>query len=182
MNIALPRRLELGYEIPPYELENIHARVVRIPDPDSRWVHLQFRRYAGCPVCNLHLRTFAKRAGEIYAAGIHEMVVFHSSVEEMRTYQDTLPFDAISDPEKKLYQAFGVEASPMSLLNPKAWGAMVTGVVGVRPATVAEGGKFGLPADFLIAPDGCLVALHYGEHANDQWSVDDLLALTVRTT
>ncbi len=33
----------------------------------------------------------------------------------------------------------------------------------------------GLPADFLIDPDGRVLAAHYGTHANDQWSVDDLL-------
>jgi hypothetical protein len=33
----------------------------------------------------------------------------------------------------------------------------------------------GLPADFLIDPDGSVVAVHYGRHADDQWSVDQLL-------
>ena len=35
----------------------------------------------------------------------------------------------------------------------------------------------GLPADFLIDPDGTLVAAHQGSHADDQWSVDDLLKI-----
>jgi hypothetical protein len=30
--------------------------------PDSHHlIHLQFRRYAGCPICNLHLRSFVER-------------------------------------------------------------------------------------------------------------------------
>jgi hypothetical protein len=33
----------------------------------------------------------------------------------------------------------------------------------------------GLPADFLIATDGRVRACKYGEHADDQWSVDELL-------
>lgn len=33
----------------------------------------------------------------------------------------------------------------------------------------------GLPADFLIDADGMVVALRYGWHADDQWSVDELL-------
>jgi hypothetical protein len=32
-----------------------------------------------------------------------------------------------------------------------------------------------LPADFLIAPDGTVIAKKYGTHAYDQWSVDELL-------
>ena len=35
----------------------------------------------------------------------------------------------------------------------------------------------GLPADFLLAPDGHVLAYKYGVHAYDQWSVDDLLHL-----
>jgi hypothetical protein len=34
-----------------------------------------------------------------------------------------------------------------------------------------------MPADFLIAPDGGVVARKYGEHADDQWSVDEILRL-----
>jgi hypothetical protein len=34
-----------------------------------------------------------------------------------------------------------------------------------------------MPADFLIATDGAVVARKYGEHADDQWSVDELLRL-----
>jgi hypothetical protein len=33
----------------------------------------------------------------------------------------------------------------------------------------------GLPADFLIAPDGRVRTCKYGAHADDQWSVDELL-------
>jgi hypothetical protein len=38
-------------------------------------------------------------------------------------------------------------------------------------------GHLGQPADFLITLDGRLLACRYGAHANEQWSVDDLLRL-----
>ena len=40
-----------------------------------------------------------------------------------------------------------------------------------------KGAEEGLPADFLISSDGRVVGAHYGRHANDQWSVPDLLEL-----
>ncbi len=46
------------------------------------------------------------------------------------------------------------------------------------PPTNPHGGRLGLPADFLIAPDGSVLACKYGSHAYDQWSVDDILALS----
>lgn len=168
-----------GDAVSPRELQTITGKTVPLPDPESRFVHLQFRRYAGCPVCNLHLRGVVNRIEEIRAAGVREVVVFHSSVKEMCRYQSELPLDAVADPGKALYREFGVAASGMALLNFKVWGAIATGITKFRPATVAEGGKNGLPADFLLAPDGKIVAAHYGAHANDQWSVAELLRLAL---
>ena len=36
------------------------------------------------------------------------------------------------------------------------------------------------PADFLIAQDGRVVASKYGTHADDQWSVDEVLTIAAR--
>ena len=41
-------------------------------------------------------------------------------------FRNGFPF--VADPDKKLYEAFGVEASIMSALNPKAWPAAVKGL------------------------------------------------------
>lgn len=42
------------------ELRSIHGEAVAIPDP-RRLVHLQFRRFAGCPICTTHLRSVGTR-------------------------------------------------------------------------------------------------------------------------
>jgi len=153
-------------------------------------VHLQFRRFAGCPVCHLHLRSFARRHRELAAAGVHEVVLFHSPADELRPHVADLPFAVVADPDKRLYAEFGVESSPRALLDPRAWlpilraiGFALAGIVAgtVRPpAANPQGGRLGLPADFLIAPDGSkggrVVACKYGAHVDDQWSVDDVLA------
>jgi len=156
-----------------------------LPNP-GRLVHLQFRRFAGCPVCDMHLHAIARRHAEIVSAGIQEIAVFHSSDEELRPFTAELPFDVVADPRKALYKAFGVEASPRALLDPRAWLPIVRGVLRSagrivqrkQPVTSlnAEGGKLGLPADFLIDSDGKILACKYGTYIYDQWSVDELLA------
>jgi hypothetical protein len=40
-----------------------------------------------------------------------------------------------------------------------------------------HGGRLGLPADFLIGPDGRVLAAKYGQHVDDHWSVDQLLRI-----
>jgi peroxiredoxin len=161
------------------ELLTIHGEPVQVPEPE-RLVHLQFRRYAGCPICNMHLRSVSQRHEEILAAGIREVVVFHSTAETMLEFQGELPFAAIADPAKKLYAEFGVESSLKAVLNPRAplAGFRARSVVhSVRGAMGIGEKHLGLPADFLIAPDGLVLAAKYGRYASDQWSVDELLDL-----
>jgi peroxiredoxin len=165
--------------VAPREVLSVGGEAVAIPDPKRR-VHLQFRRFAGCPICNVHLQSIVRRHDEIANAGVREVVVFHSTDEELRRYVGELPFAVIGDPDKALYAEFGVGCSPRSLLHPRA----------LTPATLAfairqgmskanlhpTGGHLGLPADFLIGPDGRVLACKRGRHANDQWTVDELLA------
>jgi hypothetical protein len=187
---ATPRpaaqKLEAGAFMAARHFVSVADVALRVPDPDHL-VHLQLRRFAGCPVCNLHLRSIVRRHTEITAAGIREVVVFHSSADDLRPHVADLPFDVLADPSKQLYVAFGVESSPRALLDPRVWLPTVRGVAhslldllrGRQPAPslAPRGGRLGLPADFLIAPDGRLLASKYGAHAYDQWSVDELLAL-----
>lgn len=179
------RRLRTGANVPQRELQTIASARIIVPDPERR-THLQFRRFAGCPICNVHLRTVARRLAEIEAVGIREVAVFHSPAALMVPHQGRLPFAVVADPDRVLYQEFGVERSIRANLHPRAWTAPL------RPQTwavVASGLRagatpglhgdttLGLPADFLIGPDGTVLAAHYGGHADDQWSVDDLLDL-----
>jgi alkyl-hydroperoxide reductase/thiol specific antioxidant family protein len=181
-----PRRPRPGAVIHEREFTPISGPPICVPSP-GHLVHLQFRRFAGCPVCDLHLRSIARRHAEIEAAGIREVVVFHSPADELREHAADLPFAVIADPAKRLYVKFGVESARRALLHPRAWEPILRAVLHstwaiVRgrergPAARPQGGRFGLPADFLIAEHGTVVARKYGEHAYDQWSVDELLEL-----
>jgi alkyl-hydroperoxide reductase/thiol specific antioxidant family protein len=173
----------------PRVLEDVCGRAVRLPQ-QAALVHLQFRRFAGCPVCNLHLRSFARRYHELESAGVREVVVFHSPADELRLHTSDFPFAVIADPDKHLYAEFGVTSSPRALLDPRAWlsilravafaiGGLLAGTVR-PPSTNPHGGRLGLPADFLIAPDGQMIARKYGAHVDDHWSVDDVLAQALR--
>ncbi len=171
-------KLKAGDSLSPFSVTSLAGGAIAIPDPSVRLVHLQFRRFAGCPVCNFHLHTMARRHGEIAAAGIREVVFFHSSAEEMQAYQGRLPFDCVADPRKAHYRRLGVETSILAPLHPRVLWNGARGVLAMgRFYRRAENGIFGLPADFLIDPRGRVVAAHYGTHADDQWSVDELLRL-----
>ena len=54
------RRIQVGDVLGMRELVTIRSERVQIPHPTDL-IHLQFRRFAGCPICNLHLRSIARR-------------------------------------------------------------------------------------------------------------------------
>jgi peroxiredoxin len=171
-------KIKAGDTVPTSEWVNIHDAKVSLSGSKARFVHLQFRRFAACPICNLHVQSFVARNAELQAAGIHEVVVFHSPVKSLLPYQGKFPFDVIADPEKKHYAEFGVGTSIFAILDPRVWPAISQSMaLKDNPVGEPEGGPLGLPGDFLIAADGKVVASHYGRHAYDQWSVDEVLKL-----
>lgn len=174
--------LNTGDKVDARTLTTIEGAAVALPAAKGL-VHLQFRRFAGCPICSLHMHEVASRHDEITKAGVAEVVVFHSSADRLRRYVADLPFAVVADPNRKLYEEFGVHNSVRGMLNRDVARAVGRGMRQTRSARSLVGSlaltenHLGMPADFLIAPDGAVVARKYGEHADDQWSVDELLRL-----
>jgi hypothetical protein len=125
------------------------------------------------------LRSIASRIAELEAAGIREIAVFHSKVEALRRHDINLPFAVIADPREKLYREFGVRKSLRSVLDARAWSAIAKGLLEFGLGKEPDESALGLPADFLIAANGRVIACKYGKHADDHLSVDELIALAV---
>jgi len=164
-----------GDNLPTTVMEAVTGETINLPD-SKRLVHLQFRRFVDCPICNTHIAEFRKRAREIEAVGIKEVIVFHSSPKSIRSYQKDVPFLMVGDSKKVFYKEFGVETS-LGFMSLKALGAGMRGMAHGHFGLRLSGGPLGLPADFLIAPSGQVKAVKYGTHAYDQWSVNELIAL-----
>jgi peroxiredoxin len=181
-------RLTRGQPVPVCHIRALSDELIDLAD-GRLLTHVQFRRFAGCPVCNVHLRSFIRRQEELKAV-IRDVVVFHSRAEEIAAHVGEFPFHLVADPEKVLYRTFGVEAGARALLWPMAWPGIFRAVAVALPGVIRgrrplpplspEGGRYGLPADFLVSPDGIVLAAHYGKHADDQWAVDTVLSLAAR--
>lgn len=147
-----------------------------IPVADARYTHIHFRRFSGCPICNTHIAELRRSKARLEAAGIHEVLFFHSSQQDVAAFHRDLPFDAVGDREKHYYRQFGVESS----LRVASLGAIRAALASILRGNFGwkiTGGPLGLPAEFLVAPNGRVKAAHYGKHAYDQWPVETLLSL-----
>ena len=172
-----PTRLQAGALAPAFSAKALDG--TRLEIPSGGLVHLQFRRFAGCPICNLHLRSFARRHDELRAAGVTEIAVFHSSARSLERHHPDLPFALLPDPDKQLYALYGLERGLSSMMHPRAmWAAMRGMATAPMNPLQAEGGLTGLPGDFLIDAAGKLIFAKYGAHANDHLEVDDVLRLS----
>jgi hypothetical protein len=172
----MANRRSPGERLSPHQFETLaHGRVTI---PASTITHLQFRRFAGCPVCNLHLRSFARATKELAASGIQTIAFFHSSAELMRPYQGELPFPVVPDPERRWYAEFGVERARFAVAHPKVVWSALKGLA-LAPSNPFAGGsdQSGLPADILVDTSGTILAVHYGAHADDQWTVEQVMLL-----
>jgi len=160
------RRLKPGEQAPRTTLDAVDGTRIDVPDA-KRILHLHFSRFADCPICNLHIADLRRRAPEAHAAGVRQLAVFHSPAAQVLAYRPELPFALIADPDRAIYSRFGVGVSRRALLHPRAaWRLIAEARAGNR-AQEAHGGIHGLPADFLIEPDGGLLLVHYGTHAED---------------
>ncbi len=165
----------IGEKVESEQWVAVDGRSVEIPDPQGRTVHIQFSRWAGCPICNTHLANFRKRAAELEANSIIEVAVFHSPADDIVDLRGDLPFALIADPDKKRYRSFGVRESPLFWFHPRAFWRLISEAAMGRTAERVHGGVFCLPADFIIDGVGTLRAAHYGRHADDAMSVDEVL-------
>ncbi|MCG8672489.1 MAG: AhpC/TSA family protein [Pseudomonadales bacterium] len=161
-------------------ISNIHDEPIGLPEK-GKLIHLQFRRFYGCPVCSMHVHSLVKSEEQLAKHGIKEVIVFSTSEDKLLENKFNSSFDFVADPDQKLYELFGLEPSWKALLSPgavknAALGASKYGL-SMAPSVKAE---FTVPADFLIDSEGKIIALKYGKHADDQWSIEELLNLAAK--
>lgn len=168
----------IGNHISPLTLTDIYEQPVNLIPQTGKFTHIQFRRFAGCPVCNLHLQSFFEQASALENAGIQEVIFFHASKENMLANTVKTSFHLIADLEKTYYKQFGLESSWKALLHPSVLTSATQGLFAngfAKPEKLET--ELVVPADFLINEQGEIIALKYGKHANDQWSVNEVLTL-----
>ena len=175
-------RLEPGQPAVPFTAEAIDGTAVSLSQFADTPVLLIFFRFASCPMCNLHLRDLAAAYAGLRERGLAVVAFFHSPARAIRAHAGSrrYPFSLVADPEFRIYRMYGVETSwarlLLSVVKPSFYVSFFRSLVhGFWGGVAWQMAK--MPADFLVGPDGRLVAAHYGRDIGDHLTVAQLHTL-----
>lgn len=170
-----------GVAAPDFSGVTASGRRITKADLAGRPALLQFHRFATCPACFVSVARFTQRVGDLHDAGVEVMAFFYSNPEELaESFKDLAPeFELVGDPDRKIFDDFGVERSHRKFLDPRSVATGVKGWfkgAGFAPiSNLTQEDTGGVPADFLIDGEGILRHVHYGRHGADSMTVDDVL-------
>src|SRR3954466_6025439 len=107
-------KLESNLLAPTFVLKDIYGRMIDLNAYKDKRIFIGFFRHAGCPFCNLRVHALTKVHEEFKAKGL-EMIFFFESKEAVLLrstfHKEVSPIPLISDPEKKIYNAYGLQPS-----------------------------------------------------------------------
>lgn len=173
---------------PVFKLKDIYGRMIDLNEYKDKKVFIGFFRHAGCPFCNIRVHALTKIHPELKAKGL-EMIFFFESPEKVLLrstfHQEVSPIPLISDPEKKWYNAYGLESSGyksavshISTFVQTAFKARSLGVP--MHMMAAEESISTMPAEFLLSEGLIVREVHYAERLNDRMDLDKIRAFANR--
>ena len=173
-------KLESSLKAPIFALKDIFGRMTDLNTYTDKRILIGFFRHAGCPFCNLRVHALTKIHADLQAKGM-EMIFFFESKETVLLrsifHKEVSPIPLISDPEKKWYDAYGLEKSAAISAKSHVLEFVQTAFkaykAGVPIHTMADGESINtIPAEFLIDKNIVIKKVHYAKGLNDRISID----------
>ncbi len=185
------QKLKNGDEAPNFSVVDINGEKVEINKDNGKKIFLSFFRYSGCPWCNLAIYRLTEMAPDLEAQGV-KVVCFVQSTQEniekniINRHDVKPPFTIVSDPNKIIYDLYGVEESALkyftSLRKAPEWIYSSFKLNFKQPEV--DGSVTLVPAQFLIDSDGTIIKVHYGTDYADDMTYSEIqvaLALNIST-
>lgn len=173
---------------PVFKLKDIYGRMIDLATYEDNKVFIGFFRHAGCPFCNLRVHALTKVNNELKAKGL-EMIFFFESKESVLLrstfHKEVSPIPLISDPEKRWYNAYGLESSgyksAISHISTFVQTAYKASSMGLPIHLMADGESIKtMPAEFLIGKGLIIKEVHYADRLNDRMDIGKIRAFVER--
>lgn len=185
------QQLKNGDKAPYFSVVDINGEKVEINKDNGKKIFLSFFRYSGCPWCNLAIYRLTEMAPDLEAQGV-KVVCFVQSTQEniekniINRHDVKPPFTIVSDPNKIIYDLYGVEESALkyftSLRKAPEWIYSSFKLNFKQPEV--DGSVTLVPAQFLIDSDETIIKVHYGTDYADDMTYSEIqvaLALNIST-
>jgi peroxiredoxin len=169
--------LRVGVRAPALVMEALDGSRLDCGQPGGAVV-VSFTRYAGCPVCQLHVGRVAAAMPEFRARSCAVWMVFQSTPERLQPAMDGWQpgFAAVADPAARWYDAFGVGPKLAGYVYPRSLRALGRAMLASKRHGRFEGRETQMPADFVIDRAGRIAFAHYGRDVGDHAAAATLLA------
>ena len=178
--MAKRTKLRAGDEAPDFTaIDVIRGESFKLSDyREKHSVALIFLRYAGCPLCQLHVSAISRKYPEIAAKDTDVIVFVQSRVNTLveEGYPGAFPFKLVADPDGDFYELYGVgSGNILDILNSRVIGKAVKAVIRGHKQGKMEGNQWQLPGDFIVGKDGRLKLAHVGTDIGDNLKPDELM-------
>jgi len=113
-----------------------------------------FLRHLGCTFCKEAVRDAARQRADIQAAGARIVFVHMAPEADAKAFFDgygMADVQRISDPEGKLYRAFGLErAGIKEMLSPSVWTRGISAILRGNLPGIPRGDMLRMPGAFVV--------------------------------
>jgi peroxiredoxin len=186
--MAKNKQLNFNRSAPDLILQDTSGEPVQL---SSLWAGrpllLAFTRHFGCTQCKEMLEELVDGRQRIEAAGLGIAVVMQGTPAETAVFaaQYAPGLLCLSDPERKAYQAYGLERGSLfqTFLNPKVWSAVSKASkkgYAVEPPPPGQD-AMQMSGTFIISKEGRIELPYYYDHIADHPPLDLLLSGVLST-
>ncbi|PKP09497.1 MAG: alkyl hydroperoxide reductase [Bacteroidetes bacterium HGW-Bacteroidetes-4] len=175
-------KLQTGTTAPNFVATDIYGKEVKLSDYKGKKIILSFYRNVSCPFCNRRVHQIMGNNVKLKNAGVQMILLFESSSEKLSSsiyHKGISPWPIIGDPDKKIYNQYGVEQSTLKMMKTM----LVANVSQAKKDTKElnlpadkDASMNLIPADFFIDENFKIVKAHYGKHLDDHVDIEELKA------
>lgn len=175
-------KLQEGNTALDFIAKDIYAKDIKLSDYKGKKIILSFYRNVSCPFCSRRVHQIMGNNVKLKSAGVQMILLFESSNEKLSSsiyHKGISPWPLIGDPDKKIYNQYGVEQSTLKMMK-----TMLVASVGQAKKDTKEmnlpadkdASMNLIPADFFIDENFKIVKAHYGKHLDDHVDIEELKA------
>jgi peroxiredoxin len=157
-----------------FTIKDIYGKNVTLSDFKGKKILLGFFRNVTCPFCNLRVHELQKQKSILDSRNVQMVFLFESSTKLLSLstfHQGISPIPLIGDPEKVIYQQYGVEPSIIGMLKTFLSPTSLRMLEEAKKLNLPKEDKAStqslMPADFLIDENFVIQYAHYGKDMAD---------------